>query len=159
MKWKSPGCADSLCRGPGSSGARTFQLPVLCHHFGAPDPGAVRWAARHKNTREWPRASSRPRNVTSHTAGLSPCRMSGITEARGMAGDGTMPARVAATWPGQHPSASRAWREKDNVRWSLLSWRWKVVERVLISQLSWAFIFSKKHPSPTASVTRGELLQ
>lgn len=150
MKRKALRCAQNPCRGPGSSGVRLFQLPVLCHHFNTPHLRAVQCS---KDTHIYPCVSICPRNPGA-TLGVSHPTIS----ERGM--DGTMPALEAATWPlwgEQHPSAARGWRGRDDARWSLQSWQWKA-GKVWLAGLP-TCIYSKKHSSPTSSVTGAGLVQ
>lgn len=108
MKLKSLDCTESPHKGPESSGVRTFQPPVLCHHFSAPDLGA---AQRVRKTHMCALDSPFMQEMPPATPGANPSMASGTTEGkrdvRGWQHTGTGRSD-AGPWAGvQHPSKGR----------------------------------------------------
>lgn len=120
MKLKSLGCAERQRRGPRSSRVRTFQLPVLCHHFSTPDLGACSAA---QSTGTYSGGSIHPRNP----AAAPEVPFTSIPDGRDH--------QSREGWWGMHHSSSMSQRAaslscqhlggQDQERWSLLSWQLK----------------------------------
>ena len=138
MKRKSPGCAENPRRGPGSSGARTFLLPVLCHHFSTPDLGAVQHG---RKTHAYALVSPFAPETQRAAPRRSPSTTSGTT---GGERDGRGWHRAGH---GQHPSAASAERRKDIARWSLLSCQRKA-EWVFVAGFPECLFLAKSIPLP-----------
>lgn len=108
MKSKSLGYTESPHRGPGSSGVRTFQPPVLCHHFSAPDLRAVR---RVRKTHTCALESPLMQETPPATPGASPCTAPGTTggerDGRGWQQPGTGRSDAGLRAGAQHPLKGR----------------------------------------------------